>query len=91
MAAALAGVAALQFLVQQQVFWEARRAQSLAYRPVEFVLAARMEASSGRFAEAAREMDRLAEVHPDAGVKLQAMTLAAQYRDQERAAKGGGS
>jgi hypothetical protein len=91
MAAAIAGVAALQFLVQQQVFWGARRAQSLAYRPVEFVLAARMEASSGRFAEAAREMDLLAKMHPEAGVKLQAMTLAAQYRDQERASKGGGS
>ena len=89
--AALAGIAALQFVVQEQVFWEARRAQALVYRPAEFVLAARMEASNGRFADAAREMDRLAEVHPDAGVKLQALTLAAQYRDQERASKGGGS
>ena len=91
MAAALGCFAAVQLVVQQQVFWGARRAQSLAYRPVEFVLAARMEASERRFAEAAREMGRLAEVHPDAGVKLQAMTLAAQYRDQARAAKGGGS
>ena len=85
---ALALVAGAQLAVQQQVFWAARRAQSVAYRPAEFVLAARMEASAGQFGAAAREMDRLAEVHPDAGVKLQAMTLAAQYRDQERASKG---
>jgi len=91
LALALAAFAALQLGVQQQVFWGARRAQSLAYRPAEFVLAARMEASAGRFAEAAREMDRLAELHPEAGVKLQALTLAAQYRDQARASKGGGS
>jgi len=90
LAAALACVAAAQFVVQQQVFWGARRAQSLAYRPAEFVLAARMEASAGHFAAAAREMERLAGVHPEAGVKLQALTLAAQYRDQERASKGGG-
>lgn len=91
LAAALACVATVQFVVQQQVFWGARRAQSLAYRPAEFVLAARMEASTGHFAAAALEMERLAEVHPEAGVKLQALTLAAQYRDQERASKGGGS
>ena len=91
LAAALACVAAVQLVVQQQVFWGARRAQGLAYRPAEFVLAARMEAANGRFAAAAREMDHLAEAHPDPGVKLQAMTLAAQYRDQERASKGGGS
>jgi hypothetical protein len=30
-------------------------------------------------------------VHPEAGVRLQALTLAARYRDQERALKGGGS
>ena len=88
LALALATITAIQFAVQQQVFWGARRAQSLAYRPSEFVLAARMEASKGRFAEAAREMDRLAELHPEPGVKLQALTLAAQYRDQERASKG---
>jgi hypothetical protein len=85
---ALAFAAGAQHAIQQEVFWGARRAQSLTYRPAEFVLAARMEASTGRFAEAAREMDRLAELHPEAGVKLQAMTLAAQYRDQERASKG---
>jgi hypothetical protein len=85
---ALAAFAALQLGVQQRVFWGERHAQSLAYRPAEFVLAARMEAAEGRFAEAAREMDRLAEVHPEARVKLQALTLAAQYRDQARASAG---
>jgi len=91
LALSLAAIAVVQLGVQQEVFWGARRAQSLVYRPVEFVLAARMEASEGRFADAAREMDRLAELHPEPGVKLQALTLAAQYRDQDRASKGGGS
>lgn len=91
LAAFVAFVAVVQFVVQREVFWGARRAQGLVYRPAEFVLAARMEASAGRFGDAAREMDRLALVHPEAGVRLQALTLAAQYRDQERASKGGGS
>jgi hypothetical protein len=84
----LAAFAAFQAGVQERIFWGARHAQALVYRPPEFVLAARMEASDGHFADAAREMDLLARLHPDPGVKLQALTLAAQYRDQDRASKG---
>ena len=86
LAMALAVCAALEFATQSEVVFRGRSAGEMMYRPQEFVLAARMEASAGRFAAAAREMKQLAALHPNHGVKAQALGLEAGYLAQ---AQGG--
>jgi len=73
-------VVALQLLVQRDVLFREREAMASMYRPSEFVLSARMNAKGGHFAAAAREMERLAVLHPDSGIRTQALALAREYR-----------
>lgn len=80
----VAVVAALQLLVQRDVLFRDRGAMASMYRPSEFVLSARMDAESGRFAAAAREMEQLAVLHPDPGIRAQALALAREYRGRVR-------
>ncbi len=84
----LAICATLQSGVQAAVLFPQGDAGRHMYRTSEFVLAARMEAAAGRFAAAAREIERIVELHPDPGIKAQARVLAADYRLQAGVASG---